>query len=354
MRLHPVSALMLVAAIVTACGPTAVAVTSIGPAASPPPPVATATAAPVLPVITPEAVIADASGGFAFDGTAILLFRGPAGIARIDPATNTIGTPTVVDPVWTWGGFGANKTGLWVGDFDANVVYRIDPVSLAVVKKIPVDFNPDDVGVTPDGVWVAQHRGGSVTRIDPATNAVVMITIGAQGPSGPHAIGFGAGSVWVSAGMTATGGGPGGAVVRIDPTTNKILATIKIPGNASACGGFAISDEAVWMASCGDQPVLVRIDPLTNQVVTTIDLGGYGGQPILVDGVPWILVNKTEEGSDPTRLVRINPATNLVDGVFSLGESFKGEQLFQAVGSVWTSDWANNQVLRLPVAAFKP
>jgi glutamine cyclotransferase len=351
---RPVATLLLVAGIVAGCGPTAVAVPTVDPTARPFRPAPTPTAAPALPVITPEAVISGASGGLSFDGKTIWLSRGPAGISRIDATSNSITAPIVIDPTWTWGGFRTNAAGLWLGDFDANLLYRIDPVSLAIVARIPIDANPDGLAVTVNAVWVAQHRGGSVTRIDPATNAAVTIKVGHAGNSGPHEVGIGAGSVWVSAGLTATDAGPGGAIVRIDPKTNRIQATIKIPASASACGGFAISETAVWMASCGDQPVLVRIDPETNQVVATIDLGGYGGTPVLVDGVPWLLVNETEEGADPARLVRVDRATNMVDGVFSLGETFKAENLLQAAGSVWTSDWANDTVVRIPLAAFAP
>jgi len=31
-----------------------------------------------------------------------------------------------------------------------------------------------------------------------------------------------------------------------------------------------------------------------------------------------------------------------------------GANLLVAAGSVWATDWANNQVIRLPVAAFNP
>lgn len=355
MRSHPVSGLVLVAVILTACGPTAVAVSSIGPSPSPVSATVTASAVQVLPVITPEAKIVVAKPARIVVGaTGLWVFSTTGEISRIDPATNAIGAPTMVDPAWTWGGFGGNAAGLWLGDFDANLVYRIDPLSLAVVAKIPVAANPDGTLVTADGIWIAQHRGGSVTRIDPATNKAVTIVVGNPGPGGPHEIGFGAGSVWVSAGNSVTDSGRGGAVVRVDPATNRVQATIEVPGDASACGGFAFGDQAVWMASCGDQPVLARIDPATDEVVATIELGGYGSYPIMIDGVPWITVAKTDAGTDPSRLVRIDPVTNRVGGVLSLGDAFQSEVLVLAFGSVWTTDWANNQVLRLPLAAFKP
>lgn len=320
--------------------------------ASPLLPAATALPGPVLPVITPEAAIAVAKPVIlAFDGTAVWVFSSTGEVTRIDPATNAPNAPTMIAPDWTWGGFGVDAAGLWVGDYDANLVYRVDPVSLEVLAKIPVAANPDGAGVTADGVWIAQHRGGSVTRIDPATNRATTISVGNPGPGGPHQIGFGAGSVWVSAGNSVTDSG-GGGVVRIDPATNKVLATIPVPADASACGSFAIRDAAVWMNSCFDQPTLVRIDPATNSIVASIDLGGYGGPPVLIDGIPWLTVKETDGGPDPARLVRIDPASNTIDLVVSLGETFTGEPLLLAGGSVWTADWYNNQVLRLPLAAF--
>lgn len=358
MNTRLVSELVLVTVLVSACGTAAVSPATAPTSPTLPAvtaPAATASAGPVLPVITPEAAIAVAKPArIVTDGTTLWVFSTNGEISRLDPATNTVSAPTMVDPAWTWGGLGVNAAGLWLVDFDANLVYRIDPVSLAVVAKITVAANPGGTGVTADAVWIAQHRGGSVTRIDPATNAATTIIVGSPGPGGPHEIGFGAGSVWVSAGNSVTDSGSGGAVVRIDPSTNKVQATIPMPANASACGDFAISDQAVWMASCGNQPVLVRIDPSTNQVVATVDLGGYGSYPILIDGVPWLTIQKTDGGPDPSRLVRIDPATNRIDRVLSLGETFQSEVLVLAFGSVWTTDWPDNQVLRLPLAAFAP
>jgi DNA-binding beta-propeller fold protein YncE len=354
MRTSPAAGLVLVAAIVLACGPAAVAVSSVSPSASPALPAVTPTAAPILPVIKPEAAIA-ASGpsALAFDGAGMWLLGNPGEISRIDPATNKLGAATRVAPTgWTWGGFGADATALWKADFDANLVYRIDPESLAIVAKIPVAANPDGAGVNADGVWIAQHRGGSVVRIDPATNQATTIKVGHVGPGGPHEIGFGTGSVWVSAGMS-TDSGSGGSVVRIDPATNKVIATIPIPAIASACGAFAISDTAVWMSSCFDMPTLVRIDPATNSVVATIDLGGYGGNPVLIDGALWITVRDSDLATDPTRLVRVDPATNTIDRVVSISDTYTGETLLLALGSVWTVDASNAQVLRFPFAAFK-
>jgi hypothetical protein len=50
--------------------------------------------------------------------------------------------------------------------------------------------------------------------------------------------------------------------------------------------------------------------------------------------------------------VRIDPTTNKIDRVISLGDAFMGANLVVAAGSVWATDWANNQILRLPLAAL--
>jgi virginiamycin B lyase len=299
--------------------------------------------------ITPEATISVPKVGWlAYDGTMLWVFTHSGQIARLDPTTNSIGALTTVDATHQDGGFAVSKRGLWISDFDANLVYRVDPTSLKVVAKIAVEDNPVGMSVGDDAVWVANHRGGSVTRIDPATNKVVAkIMVSNRGHGGPHQIGLGLGSVWVSAGG---GESRGGTDVRIDPATNKIQATIQIPLKANACGGFAISQQAVWTASCGDQPTLVRIDPATNKVVATVDLGGLGSEA-LIDGHPWLSLDNVKDGG-PGRLVRIDPESNAIDRSVSPGDTFKGGSLLVAAGSAWVTDGRNNQVIRLSMAAL--
>lgn len=299
--------------------------------------------------ITPEATIAVPKVGWlAFDGTMLWVFTGSGEAARLDPATNAIGALTTVDATHQGGGFAVNRRGLWLNDFDTDLVYRVDPASLKVVAKIAVGPSPEGLAVDPQdsAIWVANHRGGTVDRIDPATNKVVAtIAVGNAGPSGPHQVGLGLGSVWVGVPNTSS-------VYRIDPVTNKVEATIEIPAGASPCSGFAFSEQAVWTPSCRDATTLVRIDPVANKVVATIELGGYGYDPIMINGVPWLVVESRSGG--PARLVRIDPTTNTIDRVSSLGDAFMGANLVVAAGSVWATDWTNNQVIRLPLGAFNP
>ena len=297
--------------------------------------------------ITPKATIAVPKlDSIAFDGTSLWVFTSTGQVARLDPGTNTISALVTIDPTWQGGSFAANAKGLWLSDYDTDLVYRVDPVSLKVVATITAGPNPEGLSVDlEDGaVWVANHHGGTVVRIDPATNKVVAtIPAGHVGSSGPHQIGLGLGSVWVGVPNALS-------VFRIDPATNKVQAKIIMPVAASPCSRFAFSEKAVWMPSCQDSTALVRIDPATNKVVTTIELHGWGDDPVLIDGAPWLGVESKASG--PARLVRIDPASNQIDRVISLGDGFKGANLVVADGSVWATDWANNQVLRLPLAAF--
>ena len=129
---------------------------------------------------------------------------------------------------------------------------------------------------------MANHHGGTVSRIDPATNKVVAtIPVGNAGPSGPHQVGLGLGSVWVGVPNTSS-------VYRIDPSTNKVQAKIDIPAVASPCSGFAFGEKAVWMSSCLDADDPRPNRPVANKVVATIQLRGYGDDPIVVNGVPWL------------------------------------------------------------------
>ena len=167
------------------------------------------------------------------------------------------------------------------------------------------------------------------------------------GPSRPHQIGFGLGSVWVSAGNAGT-------VVRIDPANNEIQAAIPVPAGVSACSGFAIGT-AVWMPSCADSLRMARIDLVSNTAAASIFLSGYGGDPIFIDDAPWLTVNKTDQpGDEATILVRVNPATNQIDRRISLDPIYSNSNLVVAEGYVWLADYANDRLVRIPLSALTP
>ncbi len=318
------------------------------PSASPlasgrPSPSPSVTPFPSPVVVAPTAAIPVTGGlSLATDGTSIWLLAPGGKLMRIDPATNTVTASVTLTPGGNaYQSLDGDRVGLWVTDWDGTRVLRFDPVTLRATASIEISSKPKGVLVTSGAVWVANTRGGSVERIDPTTNKVVAtIAVGPTGPSGPNWLARGLGSIWTGVPNT-------GSVVRINEATNTIEATIQIPGPASPCGGLAAGTTAIWITSCDGGNLVTQIDPATNTVVGTIDLRGRSYTIALIADRPWI---------SPTdgQIVRIDPMIHAVDRVVSPGPGFAsgGGDVVVAAGSLWINDWAANQVLRLPIAAF--
>ena len=82
-------------------------------------------------------------------------------------------------------------------------------------------------------------------------------------------------------------------VVRINPVTDTIAGHDHgARRHRPPCGGFAVGTDAVWVTSCSARHSMARIDPATNTVVATIELGGYAYNPTLIDGAPWVSVDR--------------------------------------------------------------
>jgi virginiamycin B lyase len=62
-------------------------------------------------------------------------------------------------------------------------------------------------------------------------------------------------------------------VLRIDPATNKIVATVKVSGEA--CSGLASGFGSIWAPVCGKKPALVRIWKAHQSVKTVIPAMQY-------------------------------------------------------------------------------
>ncbi|MEO5941331.1 MAG: hypothetical protein ABIZ72_10010 [Candidatus Limnocylindrales bacterium] len=279
--------------------------------------------------------------GLATDGASIWLFTNTGDVARIDPVTNAIVAtvrPNPENPDYQ--GLAASATGLWLTDWSANRLYRLDPQTLRTVATIVPAATSKGVIATDAAVWIANTRGGSVERIDPATNNVTAeLPLGRIGPSGPNWLTRGFGSIWV--------GIPNASIVaRINERTNVTESTITVSSPASPCGGMAATTTAIWITSCDGSNFLTQIDPVTNKVVGTIDLANRGYGITVIGDRPWTAPNDGQ-------IVRIDPASHAVDRVVSPGPAFKGGgDIVVGAGSVWVSDWSANRVLRLPLDAF--
>jgi len=314
------------------------------PSPSPSPTISSSLPAPIS--VTPEATVpVNGPIDLVADGPAIWAMA-PGRLDRIDPSADAVTASVALGSTADlYNGLAANAAGLWATDADTALLYRVDPATLKVAAKIPVGRSPKGVLATADGVWVADVHGGTVLRIDPVTNKVAATTtVGPTGNSGPNWLASGLGSIWVDVPNNGT-------VARIDPVTNKVQAAIKTPDNVTPCGGLAVTTEAVWVTSCSAATVVARIDPTSNTVVATVDLGGFGFNPTLINGVPWISVDTG--AADSGMLVRIDPVTNTIDRVLVPSVRFGGGgDIVVAAGSVWVVDGYNDSVIRLPLEAF--
>ena len=312
---------------------------------SPSPP-ATPSGPPPISV-TPEATISVQKPLFmATDGAVPWLINEAGEVVRIDPASNSIGASNVIGPPGDpYQGIAADATAVWVTDWTTQHIFRVDPGTLQVAETITAGSGSKGVIVAESRVWVADTRGGAVLRIDPETNLVAAtVNVGPTGPSGPNWLADGLGSVWVDVPNNGT-------VARIDPVTDTVQATIHAPDTFTPCGGIAVGTDAAWVTACAEQKQMIAIDAADDTVRATIQLDGFGYYPTMIDGAPWVALNR--ERADNGQIVRIDPLTDSVDRVLVPGTSFHGGgNLVVAAGSVWVFDALHNVVIRLPLSAF--
>jgi streptogramin lyase len=297
--------------------------------------------------VAPEATITVRQPIFmGTDGTVPWLITEAGEIVRIDPATNSIGDSSQIGPPGDpYQGLAADADAVWVTDWITRKIFRVDPGTLEVAETITAGAGAKGVIVTEQGVWIADTRGGAVLRIDPATNEVAAsVNVGPTGAAGPNWLAAGAESVWVDVPNNNT-------VARIDPLTDTVKATIDAPEGFVPCGGIAAGTEAAWVTGCADQKRLIVIDAATNTVRATIPLDGFAYYPTMIDGAPWVSLNR--ERADNGQIVRIDPDTDSIDRVVVPGTTFHGGgNIVVAAGSVWVFDALHDTLIRLPLSAF--
>jgi streptogramin lyase len=325
--------------LMTKVAPSASATASPSPLASPggPPPIS----------VAPEATITVEQPLYmGTDGAVPWLITEAGELVRIDPATNSIGASGQIGPPGDpYQGLAADADAVWVTDWITRKIFRVDPDTLEVAETITAGAGAKGVIVTDAGVWVADTRGGAVMRIDPSINDVAAtVNVGPTGAAGPNWLAAGAESVWVDVPNNNT-------VARIDPLSDTVQATINAPEGFIPCGGIAAGTDAVWVTGCAAQKRLIVIDAATDTVRATLELDGFGYYPTMIDGAPWVSLNRERE--DNGQIVRIDPVSDLVDRVVVPGTTFHGGgNLVVAAGSVWVYDALHDNLLRLPLSAF--
>ena len=205
-------------------------------------------------------------GWFAEAGGALwVTHHGGRGLARIDPATNTVGAEVGADT--PCGAPFVALDSLWQAACDGGVILRIDPTANRLADRIPaagyqllVDAGGRLVTNGPDGL----------ASLDPATGAITAI--GYPGSVGAGAIVSDGDTVWV-VGTTE--------VTRVDPSTGGTLATFDIVGTR----GISFADGSAWLTVAGDG--VVEIDLASNSIRRTIPVPGAPGVTFVTGNTLW-------------------------------------------------------------------
>jgi len=200
--------------------------------------------------------------------------------------------------------------------------------SIKPIATIKVGGTADWVLVT-DAVWVASSKPYAVLRIDPETNKIVArIRIAGEACSG---LASGFGSIWAP----ICGKKPG--LVRIDAAKNAISAILPIAA-AGPEGGIAASDDSVWLVT-DKNGTLVSINPSTNSVQQKISIPSGSYNPIFSHGVVWI------SGVEKNVVTAVDAKRGKVLESIPVGP--KPRFLAAGGGSIWTLNQGDGTVTRI-------
>jgi virginiamycin B lyase len=155
-------------------------------------------------------------------------------VALVDPRTmKTTGHVTVKE------GAATVRTGegsVWVGNPVENVVQQIDAATMKVTRTIKTGDTPRFLDVGEGAVWILNQSDGTVTRIDPATGATASVDAGVSGEGGDLTVG--GGSVWAR--------GTDKLLTRIDVDKNAVSERY---GPPSGSGAVIVNDGALWVSA---------------------------------------------------------------------------------------------------------
>jgi YVTN family beta-propeller protein len=252
-------------------------------------------------------------------------------VGLIDSAGGRVGPPV---PVGSPDGVAYGDGSIWVVD-DSLVgkLFRVNPVTHAVVDHVPVGSYPSAVTVSQTGdLWVANSGDGTVSRVSPATDGVV----GAPIPVGnlPVAIASGPSGVWVANQGDDT-------VMRINPLTGAVSRPVGVGGLPD---GIAVGPNAVWVANSGDGTV-TKIDPDTGQAGGPIPVGAGPAGIAVTPSAVWVadLLNLT--------VSKIDPVTNQMTASIPVGDG--PSAIVATTDSVWVSNQFDATLARIDLRAAR-
>jgi streptogramin lyase len=217
---------------------------------------------------------------------------------------------------------------VWALD-GGSTLYRIDPTTAKVAKRIPVLARaPYNIWIGGGSVWVADDQGAEVIRVSPKRNKVVArIPVG----DGPSDIVFDSASAWVINHRDR-------ALFRIDLETNAGSRLTTVPGDAPE--RMVLAGGKLWLTGRGTD--LLRLSPSTGALESTIEIGASGIDLAVLGDSLWVPVRSAavDASGFPTMeaLKRISIASGAVSTVAQAIGRLDVHGLAAHSGKVWLAD----------------
>lgn len=231
---------------------------------------------------------------------------------------------------------------------EGSAVSRIEPAGDSTTELIGGLSDCYETWFLEGSVWVS-CTAGRLLRLDPESGE---IQLDVETGNYIEEITIGEGALWVLNGQQ----GIATDIKKVDLDSGEVLATV-----APEAGAF------FWDVSAGEGAVLAvggsvetistvaRIDPVTATVSMLIDTGM--GPERVEAGYGWVyavgggFLNADGTGNQGLRLVRIDPSSNEVVSEVSVSEQDGFPDLALAYESVWVTDTAAGELVRVDQAA---
>lgn len=234
----------------------------------------------------------------------------------------------------------------------------VSPTSIPrAVAKIPIRAYA--LAATPEAIWalgpseVQFDDRGVLYKIDPRTNRVAKkIAVGVN----PQGMVVGDGSVWVINGPECTFGCPPGSpfieeddpshdtIWRIDPRSMEVVA--KIPAIAS---NMIVRGEEVWVRTAAALERIDPDDPLADLMASASVMGGGVTNIANGHGLIWVVTHSGRSTNDTASgfLSIIDPTKGELDELRPIATGSVAPDVAVGFGSVWVSTTESDGVGRL-------
>jgi len=162
---------------------------------------------------------------------------------------------------------------LWVADYKADLIYKLDPASGAVLHQIPSPgFWP--MGLAWDGqhLWNVDYKQKNIFKIDPL-DGTILVTI--EAPSDfPEGLAWHDNTLWIGDAMN-------NAIMKIDLSDG--TAVKEFNGPARSVNGLTSDGRYLW-SSDRYLDEIYMIDPESGEVIIIIDSPGSYSRGLAWDG----------------------------------------------------------------------